>query len=195
MNTTNLAIFAGLIASDGHLDKDYSGIRFITSNKRFLESICKLVNVNKFKIWKTKSGFGKDRYILYIYDQKLKDLLENKYKIPRGKKSEIIDIPDGITYNEKTCFIKGLFSGDGSISYDTKKNKKYPQIIMWSKSKNLLQHIQEFFNKLDIKCGISCTKAKNQYRLTIRKRNSLQIFKKFIGFVHPEKQKILNSLT
>ncbi len=193
MNKTDLALFAGLIASDGHLDKDYHGIRFITSNKDFLEKVSIMSKKYKTKIWKSKSGFEKNRYVLYIYNKKLKNKLKNIYCIPRGKKSETIDLPN-IKFNEKLDFIKGLFSRDGSISFDTKNNKKYPQIIFWSKSNNLVINLKNFLEDLGIKCGLNFTESKDQYRLTIRERNSLIIFKKKIGFIHPEKQRRLDSL-
>jgi len=77
MNKTHLALFAGLIASDGHLDKDYYGVRFITSDKKLLNKVINLISDEfKFKVWETKSGFGRKRHILYLYDKGLKNILK-----------------------------------------------------------------------------------------------------------------------
>ena len=118
MNNSNLALFAGLIASDGHLDRNYHGIRLITSNKEFLETrILKLFKFSSYKIWKTRSGFGKERYILYLYDKKLKHLLENRYGIPRGKKSE------NINARVDQLFKSVDANGDGRISKEETEQK------------------------------------------------------------------------
>ncbi len=191
----NLSLIAGLIASDGHLDKDYNGIRFITGNIEMLKKFTELTKDYNKKIWSSISGFKSKRYIVYIYDKDLKAMLEKKYKIPRGKKSDKIIVPEDIPAKEKLKFIKGLFSGDGSISFDRKANKKYMQIIFWTKSKELANDIKKIFNKYKISCGINYSEQKDQYRVTIRENNSLKIFKKLIGFFHPQKQRILETLT
>ncbi len=38
----NLSLVAGLIASDGHLDKDYHAIRYVTADKEMLAEFVKL---------------------------------------------------------------------------------------------------------------------------------------------------------
>ena len=68
----DLSLIAGLIASDGHLDKQYHGIRFITSDRTMLRQFVQLTEKYENKIWKSTSGFGSHRYIVYIYDKNLK---------------------------------------------------------------------------------------------------------------------------
>lgn len=191
----NLSSLAGLIASDGHLDKSYHGIRFITADQGMLKQFLQLTSNYKKKIWKSRSGFGSKRYLVYIYDKNLKAILNKRYKIPLGKKSSKLIIPKNLPLKEKFNFLKGLFSGDGSISFDNKKGKRYMQIIFWTKSKKLANQINTIFKKTGIISGLNYSKLKDQCRLTIRNHDSLIKFKNLIGFIHPRKQKLLGVLS
>ncbi len=132
---------------------------------------------------------------MYIYDKNLKTLLNKRYKIPKGKKSSKISLPRKLPLEEKFKFLRGLFSGDGSVSFDKKKNKRYMQITFWTKSKKLIHDLVNILNKNNISCGLNYSSSKEQYRLTIRKYDSLLKFKELIGFCHPKKHELLKNLT
>ncbi len=194
MDEISLATLAGIIAADGHLDKRLHAIRIVTADVDFLQTIEKLLlelSV-KYKVINCKSGFGSDRMIIYIYDRELKSQLETKFSIPRGKKSEKLTLPRDLSKSELCAFINGLFSGDGSISFDYKNKRRYAQIIFWTKSRQLSLDLKLVLVGFDINSCWNYSANKDQYRLTIRRKESIKQFDKVIGFIHPNKQKILN---
>jgi intein/homing endonuclease len=125
-----LALLAGIVASDGHLDKNRNAVRIITSDAEFLvviEALLKDLNVN-YRVWQSRSGFGRERFVVYFNDKKLRAELEFRHNIPKGKKSGTIKLPEDLEHQELAAFVRGLFSGDGSVYSDNRTGKNYPQI-------------------------------------------------------------------
>ncbi len=189
---TNMALVAGIIASDGHLDKDFHIIRIVTSSPRFLKFVKgKLQNITKheIRVYRSKSGFGKLKYTIYLNDEKLYQMFNEKFKIPKGKKSAIIGPPYNLDEKEEKSYIEGWLAGEGSISHD-----KNPQIMLWSKSGKIVKWLAEKFKQKDISPQIYYSKKKKQYLLMVRRKQDFFNFVKEFDFVHPDKNSKLVSI-
>lgn len=106
-----LSILAGIIGSDGHLDKDQPVIRIINKNKEFLEEIAKLIlkkfTGKKIRLSNSISGFGKKRYLIIVYDRILWKVMNEKYGIPAGNKSTKIRLPENLSSKAQMNFLLG----------------------------------------------------------------------------------------
>ncbi len=108
---SELDILAGIIGSDGHLDKKQPVIRIINKNKIFLENVIRPL-IEKFtgkkvKISNSISGFGKKRYLIIVYDKKFWKIINEKYKIPAGNKSTKIRLPENLSRKAQINFLLG----------------------------------------------------------------------------------------
>ena len=198
------SLIAGIVASDGHIDKeDKGGIRIISKSEEFIKQVVvpSLENLTKKKptIHIGKSGYkGTKKFIVYIYDTKLRKLLTEKYKIPPGKKSIKIEPPDALSNEEEVDYLRGWFTGEGSPTKEVhhKNGKIYtqPKIELWVKNEKITKWIGKILSKLNISSSVYYDKKKEQYLTVIRKIESLKLFKEKIGFAHPEKERKFKNL-
>ncbi len=190
---SELDLLAGIIGSDGHLDKDQPAVRIVNKNKKFLEEITKPIlekfTGKKIKITNSISGFGKKRFLIIVYDRKLWKIMNEKYGIPSGNKSTNIKLPENISQKAKMNFLLGWISGDGSVTVDRTR----PKIEIWSKSKNILLQFKEILEKEIIESRIFSASNK-RFILRISKVNSVKSFYKKFQIPHPEKQRKLSIL-
>jgi len=193
---------AGIVASDGHLDKDSKRIRIISKNKIFLEEIIspilKEITHKNVKIYSDISGFGKVRYVLSINEKNLWNILVEKYNIPPGKKADRIKPPHHLSFEEQIEYVKGWFAGEGSPSRDVhKKHGKvytFPQVEIWIKNESMIFWIHDILRQIGIFSTVFYSKKKKQWLLLIRRKESLNIFKEKIDFLHPIKAKKFENL-
>lgn len=65
---SNIALLAGIVASDGHIEKNQKVIRIINKDLEFLEKtvipLIKSLTKKEPKIKKLKSGFRKEKYVI-----------------------------------------------------------------------------------------------------------------------------------
>ncbi len=190
---SELDLLAGIIGSDGHLDKDQPVIRIINKNKEFLEEIAKPIlekfTGKKIKLSNSISGFGKKRYLIIVYDRRLWKVMNEKYGIPAGNKSTKIRLPENLSSKAQMDFLLGWIAGDGSITFDRTRTK----IEIWSKSKDILFQFKNLLEKQEIESKIF-NASKERYILRISKINSVKSFYKKFQIPHPEKQRKLSIL-
>jgi len=188
----DMALVAGIVASDGHLDKDFHIIRITTNSTGFLGFLKKKlqkISKKEIRIYESKSRFGKNKYTLYLNDKSLYEMFNKKYNIPKGKKSAIIKPPVNLNLEEEEAYLEGWFAGEGSISHD-----RNPQIALWSKSKNMIYWLSEKIKERGINPQIYYAKKKQQYLLMVRRKNDFINFLEKFNFVHPDKNSKLESL-
>lgn len=120
-----------------------------------------------------------NHYEIYISNKIIFKYLKDLFKIPTGRKAEIISVPKIIKNSNikiKKSFLQGLFMFDGSVNY----RNGYVSLI--SKSKNLITETSELLNEIGIKSDYISLKPDKykRYRLVIRKlpklRKSLILF-------------------
>lgn len=121
----------------------------------------------------------------------------NKYGIPFGKKSGIVEAPSVILESNNVIqreFLKALFSCDGTVS-----NHTY-MVEYYSNSKKLLQQISCILYQEGIKCKIRyksavCNGKKfDSYRLYISGQENLVKYYHKIGFYNNKKKEILKKM-
>lgn len=204
--TKDLLYFMGLISGDGNIYTTSSGskgIRFYNKNEHLLYIFQKLIN----KLFFIQVPIKEDEYGVKCirFHSKIIGNFLNKFGIPSGKKSDIIDMPYELTgLNNKLLgyYLKGLFDTDGSVGY--KEKSKY--IEFYTNSKKLSHKVQLILLKYGIisslrnrspkQCIFRNLKyyCKKKYIVSIHGLKNFKLFKKWIGFNHKEKKKNLDKL-
>lgn len=188
---SNIAILAGIVASDGHIEKNQKVIRIINKDLEFLEKtvipLIKSLTKKEPKIKKLKSGFRKEKYVIAFSSPWLWHLFQNKYNIPKGKKSAIITSPKLSKNKEKIDFFRGWFAGDGCVT----KDRNRPRLFIWSKSEFIIQWFKEILSENNIESKIWFSKLKGEFILGINKMDAIKTFQKKIIIPHPKKQEKL----
>ena len=181
-----LEYVAGLIASDGHISKDF-GVAIYSKNRAFAKYIKSLIEKISKKNVHIYKGNGSLKIL--VFDKELVEILGKKFRICIGKKCNILKFPIDLTENEKINFLKGYVDGDGSLYIDKRKRYekiyRYVRIEIASQTKEFLEEMRNFLQKLDIKCG-EVTEGKRVFRFRIYSKNAI-IFLRKVGFSHPDK--------
>lgn len=146
----------GLFISDGHIDKDR--IYICQSNASFLKKMQTLLghkgNINK------ATNANNPCYKLTLVDKSLRNLLES-YNIDSNKKltAPYIDCGDNSHH-----FIRGLFDGDGCLSYTyTSGMFRMKNFNITSGSKKVIDGVSKFLEENNISYTITETTSKNTY--------------------------------
>jgi len=149
-----------------------------------------------YNLYPSHEKIQKNTIMLY-YTRKELIYFKQKLGLPMGVKANI-RIPQWITKNRefKIACISGIFATDGCLLFQKKYKtfNYYPQLKITSKSKALIDQINNSFNELGIKSTISCDK-----RITPRHPNkiwsayiygriNLGNFVEIIGFSNPKHQ-------
>ena len=188
----SIPILAGIVGSDGHLDRKQKVIRIINSDRNFINlvaSFLKEVTGKKPNIHKSVSGFGKTRLTITVTSPRLWKLLQEKFKIPIGAKSGSINPPKNLDLKESLEFLSGWIAGDGSITTDRKRVK----IEIWSKSINMLKWFSLILKQVGVSSRI-WSASRNRFILRIGKKDDICRFHKIIKIPHPRKENKLNHL-
>ncbi|MEM5772822.1 MAG: LAGLIDADG family homing endonuclease [Candidatus Aenigmatarchaeota archaeon] len=109
-------------------------------------------------------------------------------KLPAGKKSSIIKIPQIFLENKKnlTSVLRGIFDTDGSIIWDKRGIYKnpYPRLSITTKSKSLDAQLFRILKKMGFSPSLVRDNYKNNisYHVDIYSKKSLDKWIKEIGF-------------
>ena len=153
--TSDQLAFVALIACDGHIEKNKNVIKVAVSKKGEKEWI-RDVFINGMKSFLKDNGnfweFTNKRgdYTIGCSSKKLKEILNNVFLIPDGKKSSIIDIPNEIFYaplKSIKSFIDVCFSCESNLTEERNKSKR---IYFSSVSKNYIVKLQLLLKKFGI---------------------------------------------
>ena len=188
-----IAYLAGIVASDGHLKKNYHCIQIATANREFAKKLQKILSHLTNKPIKLRRN---GCWVIEVSDTTLYNLLVNSFRIPPGEKSDKL-IPPNISIPEEIrAFIKGFCDGDSSIHTRRMRNKKVPRIRIMSTSKTILGWIK---NKDDIGCSKPFKDIPHGFGTKMNWRieiygNNVRKFGEKIGYLHPEKRRKLEKL-
>lgn len=110
-----------------------------------------------FRIYKKR-----DSHYLIINCVPLYFILHEFYKIPRGKKSSIVEIPDEIMTSEKKDILSSTIAGsidtDGTIGLSSSSGIHYPLISVASSSKKIIDQLSSILTILGVNHRRSSTK-------------------------------------
>lgn len=191
------AYIAGLVASDGHIDKKFHKITIGTSDRKFASTVLGILKeVSKCvpHIYEKKTA-----YSIEIWDKELHSILTQKYKIPIGEKSDILEPPEIISEQEVASFIKGFCDGDSSVHSRRMRKIRVPRIRIMSCSKDILEWIRQQLIKLGIRCSSTFVDKPHGFGTKICHRieiygTAVKEFKERIGYLHPTKTKRLDEM-
>lgn len=186
----SLFYFIGMIMCDGHLDLEHSNRIKIELHKEWkIKKALEIFQIigNHFQIKYNQSIIHRNGIpyatLISFNSKELKEYIINQFGIPRGKKSNIIDINPYIYNNQLDCiksFIQACFDCEGCVYI------KHKWINFSSTSIRFVKKLQLLLLKFGIKANIIIRnrKEKNRhicYCLDITGQN-INIFAQQIGF-------------
>lgn len=192
--TPEIAEICGIHAGDGHLRKNGKEFEISGSyeEREYYDAhVIPLINFVLGLNIKGKFFPSKGTYGFSISSKALISLLIF-FGFPKGKKDNIVQIPEQILHSQdptiRRAFLRGIFDTDGCItfdkrSYNTSPFKKtrnyYPRILFSTISKKLAIGIKELCEKEGFICKIYVYKSKKQteslkYKLQMVGINNLE---------------------
>lgn len=183
-----LAYLAGLVAADGHLEKDGCGVSIYSNNRAFASVARKLLQ-EIVPTLRVRTYRSKGAWRIYVYSARLCTTLGKQFAIPMGKKSHRILFPRGLSKLESKRFVQGYVDGDGSFYMERRKRYGrvylYPRVEVASQSKRFLQQLRAWLEDTGIACG-QVHGGRRVFRLRVYAGNAAK-FMLLIGFRHPNK--------
>lgn len=144
----DLGEFVGMFIGDGFMGK-YSRVRMIqftghpNDDREYLENKLVPLIKNIFSV-EPHVRIGGRGLRVTCYSKRMYKILKS-LKLPSGKKSAIIEIPEFFLKDEKIIkgVLRGIFDTDGTIVWDKRKiyKKPYPRLSIATISKKLAKQI------------------------------------------------------
>jgi len=153
----SISYLAGLVSSDGHLEKNRPYVYVYTKNKKFKDFVVRLIR--KLPGKRVTSKFRHRCFQIRVWSKNLYKMLNTLYKIEKGKKSHKLVAPVWLSVNEQLQFLQGFLDGDSSIFKETKTEKRksknvkysYPVIELGIKSQEIAEWSKTIIEKFKIK--------------------------------------------
>jgi len=190
----DIAYLIGVLCGDGSIAKNsYQIIIGCSKNEKKYVNI--LANLwgdcfgKKPFIYKLKRGIG-----IFTTNKVIHIFLTKVIGLPSGKKKDL-NVPNLIKKDSELMkhFIGGFFDTDGTIYL--KRGRESYYIKFSQKSKFILEEIQTFLNRFNIKSVFECDKRNEIYSLAIYRRESVINSCKLIKSRYPRKARLLNRLS
>ena len=185
---TGVLLGDGYIASNGYYlsatfdDEGYMDA-FINAASKFLPGYSPQIKTNSTST------------VVTLGSKIFAEMLSRIFGIPKGKKSEIWDVPDVVLFNDELMeyFIAGLFDADGYV------DERGPAVILSTKSEKAARKIWYALQRLGIVSSVS--KVKNRgfredyiYRIAISGIDDLRKFHRSIPLQHSKKRAKLEEI-
>ena len=193
-NREALAYLVGIISGNGKLEASKPTIVIVDKSRRFISNVIvsyirRVTGVNPSIIYDQ----GTKTWKIIIESINLWKMLNIKYLIPLGEKSEILVVPRIISQSAikiQRAYVRGWLDAKAHIKIIKRGNRSYPRFDFKTKSKPIRDFISKRFNKWNI---IVKNYTKEEfYGFKIIDCTNLIRYKNIIGFKHPEKRKKLN---
>ena len=189
--------YAGLVASDGHIEHDNNRSVVASSNHEFVTDVVEPVleeqGIEHSTFWDEGAGV----YKISINNDDLWDTLTEKYDIPSGAKAESIEPPEGLTDSEELWFIRGWFDGEGWPEEMSKEYGDteyiYPRVGFKVMSEDIRDWVAVKLEERDIRVS-TYNRADGSHGLWINGYEECGKFDQEIGFRHPEQDRKLKEL-
>lgn len=175
-------IWEGKIRYAGHEEDDSA--YFLYKVRPLLKKVWGIKNVAKTAVKGTKG------IVLSFNSKEIVNFKEKLLGLPCGKKEEI-EIPPLILKSRRMVkgVLRGLFDGDGSLSFKSKwgLGHTYPVISYGSISLPLLKQIQKLLRKLGFTVPNKLSDKKDgTYILCINGNTNYEMWMRLIGFNNPK---------
>ena len=181
------SIYVTQITGHKILDRNYF------TNK--LQTILKNINPNSNPIIRIMDRDNSIR--LTINSKEFHVLLNGRFKLPKGKKSYLVKMPEEIiksgNYKLINSCLRGIFDTDGCVAFDRRDaySKPYIRIVLQMMSKELINQIYGLL----LRQGINPTITKEGRVIQINGAENCKRFVEKIGFSNSRHLNKLKSLT
>ena len=187
------AYIAGVIGGDGHLNKNF--IQIDGDSPQWLQTINTLFTTCFNKQGRVYHKKGSRGYRLYISSRSPVHYFHEKWNIPFGKKSKIIEPPRSLTQErELKSFLIGWFDAEAHVEHW--KHPRTKRIYLRIQFKTKSESIRNFLLTILQDSGVNASVYKDNegsFRLQISSRNDITEYKQNFIFLHPKKSELLNS--
>lgn len=181
INNEEKAYCLGLWFSDGYNNEKDNCVCLKMTDLDILEKVKEVLKFNgKIYLQKKYKQNERNVYSLRIFSKKLSQDLSKLGCFQ--KKTYHINFPINIDKRIIPCFIRGLFDGDGCISFNHNKNKRRYNIVKITGTKNICEGLQNY-----LKYGKICLAKKNlktgyeSYNWQIQNKNDIV---KFLNLIY-----------
>ncbi len=167
---------------DGNVEEDYD---YFVKIKDFLKEL----SPSKPQFFIHEREKGKTLRIM-LYDKNFMDKLISM-GIPAGKKTFTITIPRGLTEENVTSVIRGLFEADGCLYFSKSKVGKYPtypRLEIKTSSESLLAQLKGFLVERGFNPYIRRSKSDRTPAIGVSGEKSLEKWRSIFGFVSLKNQ-------
>ena len=169
-----------MIMCDGHLDREGNRVKVnIKKDVAYYEELFAGFS-NYIKVPFKKSIDIRGNTTLWFNDASVKDLLENKWGVPRGKKSDKLVIPEFLYYAPKSAikaFIETCFNCEGDLNIGEHSER----LSFNSVSEKFVMGLKHLLNKFGIIATFQSIKRKSPKHSDVSRFMILPIFnKKFV---------------
>lgn len=192
-------IIGHLFVGDGSIDNrdrvpSYSladneiGNILISQFKECIKNVFGNAEIREFKY---SSGFKNTHMRRVVLPSVIGRILIHIFGRPSKKKDVLL--PEVITSSKEVLSqtISAIFDDDGSVTFN-RMTKGSRAIKLECDNINVLLQLQRWLSQFfGVNSHIYTSRRKNIYRLHICDKNSLNKFRNYIGFTHPEKQEKL----
>ncbi len=171
---------AGLISGDGYIEKKGNRIDLRAKSNRFKQEVA---SISKEFNPKIDSKHNRIR----IISKELVEVLTNKFKIPRGKKSATFPFPEfiwGIKDTQVKEYVAGWFDAEGWLELDKRYKPAYPRIRFCISNLSIRNNLAEILRKLGFK--VKTFSFKKRFCLDLNGRKNSELFFKVIPVRHPK---------
>ena len=190
----NLAYLAGVILGDGYIASNGYYVSATFDDDEYMRSFINATS-NFLLEYSPQVKSSRTSTVVTLGSKIFAEMLSRIFKIPKGKKSEIWDIPDIILSNDDLIryFIAGLFDADGYV------DESGPAVILTTKSENAARKIWYALQRLGIISTVSHVKNRGFkegyiFRVVVRGVEDLKKFVNLIPLNHSRKRKKLEEI-
>ncbi|WP_175060060.1 ATPase, T2SS/T4P/T4SS family [Thermococcus sp. 2319x1] len=183
-----LSYIAGVILGDGYISSNGYYISATFDDEDYMEAFVSAVSNFIPNYVPHMKGNGKST-VVTVGSKIFAEMISRIFGIPKGKKSEIWDVPDIVLSNDDLMryFIAGLFDADGHV------DESGPSIVLVTKSENAARKIWYALQRLGIISTVSRVKNREFkegeiFRVIIGGIEDLTKFAKFIPLRHSRKR-------
>jgi len=188
----NLSYFLGLFIGDGFTNKycRYYLTQFVGHFPKevlYYKEIISKISKELFDIIpQIKKIKDVNAIRVNLYSKDLFLLITKRFKIPKGRKSLIVSIPERILKSEEKIilsFIAGIYDAEGSFYTDKRSSykKPYPILELHMHGLEMIRQISEIFDKIDIKHYVRANS-----RIYIYGHTNLKDFLKHVKLKNPK---------
>jgi len=196
--TADLMYIIGILSGDGHLRYSHvagtvTQVILTTKDKAIRKRYAKAVESTFNILLKSNPEYEES---VYFDSRPIGDLINN-LGVPYSQKSSTVKVPAYVLMlpdDMLGAYLQGLFDADGGIQFTSKSSKKGRaiQISYYSKSKKLVEGIRLCILRFGVLSTWGSQTKDGIWRISITDINSLDRFRKYIGFTHEKKSRILN---